>query len=155
MTDETDLTPSQRIIKDAVAPKILIDATGKKLTIRKLTALDQLKLYRAIGSEHCDNQRVYWMSAAAAGVSHINGVFMPFPKNQDQIDDRMKRIGDEGLAVIMQDQAAEVKVIMDAAKALNEARELAAATKEAAIAAGEEYEEVPDGPDPLEQSAGS
>ncbi len=112
-----NLTPSQRIIADAAKAVELTDALGRKLQVRKLTALDQLKLYRAIGAAHSANQQVFWMSSAAASVSHIDGLRMKFPTTQDDIDDLVGRLGDEGLATVMVSQAREMEAVRKAAEA--------------------------------------
>ena len=135
------MTPSQRIIAEASAPIVLTDALGRKLTVRKLTALDQLKLYRAIGAEHSANQPVFYMSSAAAAVSHIEGLYLPFPKNEAAIDDRIKRLGDEGMAAVQAWQMSEIRQVMEAAKAAMDAAE----------ASGEEASAA----DPLAASAAS
>ena len=127
MSDEPNLTPSQRIIADAAQPVVLTDAMGRKLSIRRLTTLDQYNLYKAIGGEHAQNQMVYWLAAAATACSHIDGVYLTFPKNERAIDDRMKRLGDDGLNTIMLYQQGLAKVALQAAKDAQEAAERLAA----------------------------
>jgi hypothetical protein len=98
--------------------EVATDAKGRKLTLRKLNILDQVRLLRAIGPSQASNQPYYDIVMAAASVSDIDGLPIPMPTNERQIDAAIARIGDEGFAALMvhmQRQIAEVQAAAEAA----------------------------------------
>ena len=117
----------------AEAPEVLTDARGRKITMRKINVLDQVKLLRAIGPTQSSNQPYVQIVMMVASVADIDGVPLVMPTTEQHIDALIRRIGDEGFAVL------QIKIERDIA-ALN-------AAAEAALEAGE----AP--PDPLAPSA--
>lgn len=116
--------------------EIITDARGRKLTLRKINVLDQVKLLRAIGPAQATNRPYVEIVTMSASVSDIDGVPMMIPTNERQIDACIERIGDEGFAILMVQMQREVAVIEAAA--------------EAALTAAEAGEAPPN---PLPQSA--
>lgn len=125
MSDNTNET--------ATPPEVLTDARGRKITIRKINVLDQVKLLRAIGPTQSSNQPYVQIVMMVASVADIDGVPLAMPTNETHIDALVRRIGDEGFAVL------QVKIERDLAE-LN-------AAAEQALEAGQ----AP--PDPLAPSA--
>ena len=93
-------TPSARLIAAAQAAPVAIDAAGRRLALRRLTALDKLRLYKAAGPALAQNAP--WMGVAllAASVSAIDGVPVPAPASEVQVEALVGRLGEEGLAAI-------------------------------------------------------
>jgi hypothetical protein len=115
-----DNSPSAAIVAAAMQTTDITDATGRTLTLRTLSVIDQLRLLRAIGSQNSDNQPYVNMCQAAASVTSIDGVPQPTPTNERQIDAAVIRIGDAGFAAIMfhmRRQIAELEAAAEAAAA--------------------------------------
>ena len=114
-------------------PVVITDAKGRKILLRPLNVMAQVRLLRAIGPEQSANQPYVNVVQAAAGVAEIDGVPMPFPANERMIDAAIDRLGDEGFLAVAMHQKAEM---------------------EAAVAAAERAMEEGTKPDPLAQPAG-
>ena len=78
------------------APTVLTDTLGRKLTLRKLTVLDQARMMRAIGPVQASNDPYRTLVQLAFMVTDIDGVPVPFPTNEAQIDAAIGRLKDEG-----------------------------------------------------------
>ena len=61
------MTPTETILKDSVEERTVVDALGRRLSLRNLTALDKLRLLKAAGPELAMNQP--WLAVAALAVS--------------------------------------------------------------------------------------
>ncbi len=107
-------TPSARVIATAQAAPMVTDAKGRRLHLRKLTALDKLRLFKAAGSGLAQNQPWLGMAVLAASVAAIDDVPVPQPANEQQVEALVARLGDAGIAAIgaalvaVQPSAAEV-----------------------------------------------
>lgn len=94
------MTPSQTIIADAVRTFTVSDASGRALLLRRPTALDTLRLFKAAGPELAQNDAWLAMAGLAFSVIEIAHVPVPAPTNEAQIEGIIDRLGDEGLAAI-------------------------------------------------------
>jgi hypothetical protein len=94
------MTPSQVVINDALRSFTTMDSKGRKLSLRRLTALDTLRLFKAAGPVLAQNEP--WLATAglAFSVLEIDGVPIPAPVTEAQIEALVDRLGDEGLAAI-------------------------------------------------------
>jgi hypothetical protein len=81
-------SPSSRIVADAAAGIIVRDALGRQLSVRRLSALDRLRLFKAVGPELAQNAPYLGMAMLAASVTAIEG----------QLEALVQRLGDEGLS---------------------------------------------------------
>jgi hypothetical protein len=97
--------------------EVITDAKGRKLTLRKLNVLDQVKLLRAVGAEQARNQPYVEIVTMSASVSDIDGVPQLIPVNERQIDALIGRIGDEGFGALMVYMQREVASVETAALA--------------------------------------
>ena len=97
--------------------EVITDALGRKITLRKLNVLDQVKLLRAVGPDQARNQPYVEIVTMAASVSDIDGVPLVIPTNERQIDAAIGRIKDEGFAALMVYMRREIKAVEDAAEA--------------------------------------
>lgn len=97
--------------------EVITDAKGRKLTLRKLNVLDQVKLLRAIGADQSRNQPYVEIVTMAASVSQIDEVPCMMPTNERLIDAAIDRIGDEGFGALMVYMQREVKAVEAAALA--------------------------------------
>jgi hypothetical protein len=99
---------------------VLTDARGRKLTLRKLSVLDQARMLRAIGSrdpKQAQNQPYVQLVECACMVGAIDGVPVLMPNNEVQIDALLGRLGDEGAAVLLPHRTAEIQRVMKEAEA--------------------------------------
>ena len=92
------MTPSEAITSQ---PEIILkDGLGRSLTLRRLTALDRLRLFKAAGPILAQNDRWLGMAMLAASVSALDGIPIPQPGNEQQIEALVHRLGDPGIAAI-------------------------------------------------------
>lgn len=101
--------------------EIITDAKGRKLTLRTLDVLAQVRLLRAIGPEQATNQPYVNIVQAAAMVADIDGVPQPMPVNERTIDAAIARLGDDGLMAVGLHQRALMEATEAAAMAAMEA----------------------------------
>ena len=94
--------PSASIVASATASETIIDGEGRRLTIRKLTALDRLRLFKAAGPLLAQNQPWLGMALIACSVAAMDDVPVPPPVNEIQIEAMINRLGDAGIAAIAQ-----------------------------------------------------
>ncbi|MDR3532817.1 MAG: hypothetical protein P4L90_19965 [Rhodopila sp.] len=94
------MTPSQSIVQEAAKSYTAIDAKGRRLSLRRLTALDTLRLFKAAGPVLAQNEPWLSMAGLAFSVLEIDGVPVPSPATEPQIESLIDRLGDEGLAAI-------------------------------------------------------
>lgn len=92
-------TPSQRIVAEANAVLTVQDSLGRTIECRHPTALDRLRLFRAIGP-HADNDRYLGMAMLAVSVTTVDGIPMPFPTAESGIEAAIYRLGDPGLKAV-------------------------------------------------------
>ena len=109
-------------------PTVLTDAKGRKLAVKDLSALEQIRLLRAIGPEQSTNQPYVMSVQACASVTAIDGVPQPRPQNERQIDSMVERLGDEGMAVV---QLHQQMIMVRAYRAAQDAIEAQASGGEA------------------------
>jgi hypothetical protein len=93
-------TPSARLVAAAQAAPEVTDAAGRVLTLRRLTALDKLRLFKAAGPVLAQNQPWLGMALLACSVAAIDGVPVPPPANEAQIEALVQLLGDGGIAAV-------------------------------------------------------
>ena len=101
------MSPSHDIIREAHKTFTATDTKGRRLTLRRLTALDTLRLFKAAGPVLAQNEPWLSMAGLALSVLEIDSVPVPSPATESQIENLIDRLGDEGLAAIA--DAIEVK----------------------------------------------
>ena len=96
------MSPSASIIASAAAVQTVTDADGRRLTLRRLTALDRLRLFKAAGPLLAQNQPWLGMAVLASSVAAIDDVPVPPPVNELQIEAMIGRLGDAGTVAVAQ-----------------------------------------------------
>jgi hypothetical protein len=91
-------SPSARLIAQAQAEASVTDAQGRVLRLRRLTALDKLRLFKAAGPVLAQNQSWLGLAALAFSVAAIDDVPVPVPASEAQIEALVARLGDAGIA---------------------------------------------------------
>ena len=94
------MTPSDAIVADATNAPSVIDAHGRRLALRRLNALDRLRLFKAAGPTLSQNQHWLGMAVLACSVSAIDDIPIPVPANEQQIEAMVARLGDVGIAAV-------------------------------------------------------
>lgn len=94
------MTPTQSILNETAKPKTAVDKNGRRLLLRRLTALDTLRLFKAAGPVLAQNEPWLSMAGLAFSVVEIDGVPIPAPATKSQIESIIDRLGDAGLAAI-------------------------------------------------------
>lgn len=108
-------TPSARLVAAAQAAPAVTDAAGRVLALRRLTALDKLRLYKAAGPLLAQNAPWMGLALLAASVSAIDDVPVPPPATEAQIEALVGRLGEYGLAAIAETLAPAAEDTADAA----------------------------------------
>jgi len=93
-------SPTQQIVEDCAAVTIVTDRKGRELRVRRLSALDRLRLFKAIGPELAENAPYVGMALLAICVTDIDSVPLPIPMTEGQVEALVQRLGDEGLAAV-------------------------------------------------------
>jgi len=96
------MTPSEAIINAALATDSITDDKGRRLTIKRLTALDRLRLFKAAGPLLAQNPPWLGMALIASSVTAIDDVPVPPPANETQIEAMIGRLGDAGISAVAQ-----------------------------------------------------
>ena len=94
------MTPTQAFVTAAQHSWDVTDALGRRLTIHHLTALDRLKLFKAVPVHLAYNERYLGQACLAFAVNAIDGIPVPQPTNDPQIDAAIERLGNEGIDAI-------------------------------------------------------
>ena len=94
------MTPSNSILADSAIIQTIVDADGRHLAVRRLNALDRLRLFKAAGPVLAQNQPWLGMALIACSVSAIDDVPMPQPSTESQIEAMVGRLGDAGIAAV-------------------------------------------------------
>jgi hypothetical protein len=102
-------TPTVRLLSEAATPITVKDSDGRALFLRRMGALDRLRLFKAVGAELAQNAPYLGMAMLASSVTAIDGIPVPAPTTEAQIEALIQRLGDAGLAAaasVLADQAA-------------------------------------------------
>jgi hypothetical protein len=92
--------PSVALAREAAAPFAAVDSVGRRYTLRPMTVLDRLRLFKAVGAELAGNDAYLGLAYYACAVSAIDDVPVPLPVNEAQVEALVGRIGDAGMEAI-------------------------------------------------------
>lgn len=104
--------------------KTVTDAKGRVIGIRKLTVVDQVRMLRAIGPAQSQNEPYVQTVECACMALDIDGVPLPFPRNEAQIDANLTKLGDDGVNALFAVRIAEIQAGIAAAEAAAEGGEV-------------------------------
>jgi len=82
--------------------EVVVDAAGRKLSLRKIGAVEQLRIFKAIGPVLSENAPYVTGALIAAAVAMIDELPLPFPVNEAGVEAALERIGLEAMAVVSQ-----------------------------------------------------
>jgi len=97
-----------------MAPLIVHDHDGRELVLRRLTALDRLRLFKAIGPVLSQNNLYLGMVTLAASVTAIDAIPVPAPTTEGQVEALVARLGDVGIAAVAAALASDASPTMEA-----------------------------------------
>ncbi len=92
--------PSSRIVAQASVAICVTDRDGRSLTLRRMGALDRLRLFKAIGPTLAQNPPYLGMAMLAASVIAIEDVPVPPPCSEAQVEALISRLGDVGISAV-------------------------------------------------------
>ena len=93
-------TPTQQILARAAETSTVHDALGRELIVRRLTALDRLRLFKTIGATLSQNSPYLGMATLASSVTVLDGVPVPTSTTEAQLEALVGRLGDAGIAAV-------------------------------------------------------
>ncbi len=94
------LSPSARIVAEAGAGWAVEDAGGRRIGVRRPGALDRLRLFKALGPGLAQNERYVGYAMLAMCVESLDGVPVPQPGNEGQLEGLVARLGDAGMVAV-------------------------------------------------------
>jgi len=94
------MPPSKVIIEDSEKSITVSDKSGRSILVRQPNALDTLRLFKAAGPTLAQNEAWLAMAGTACCAREIDGIPIPTPINESQIEALVSRLGDDGLAAI-------------------------------------------------------
>lgn len=104
------MTPSHSVVSSANAVRT-IECAEHRISLRRLNALDKLRLLKAAGPELAQNEPWLGVAMLASSVTAIDDVPVPQPTNERQIEAIVSQLGDEGLAAVADSLGAEPEEI--------------------------------------------
>ncbi|MBS0558430.1 MAG: hypothetical protein JSR21_00065 [Proteobacteria bacterium] len=75
-------------------------AHGMKISFRRLSVLDKLRLFKAAGPTLSQNEPWLGLAVLAYSVTSIDGIPVPTPCNEAQIESLVGRLGEAGIAEV-------------------------------------------------------
>jgi hypothetical protein len=100
------MSPSHLIVSSASAVWT-IECAGHRISLRRLNALDKLRLLKAAGPDLAQNEPWLGVAMLASSVTAIDDIPVPYPANERQIEAIVSQLGDEGLAAVAESLGAE------------------------------------------------
>jgi hypothetical protein len=93
-------TPTDLILANASKTIQVRDCKGRNLTVRRINAIDRLRLLKAAGPDLSQNDAWLNMAALTLSLVEIDGTPRPAPVNERQIENLITELGDEGLRAV-------------------------------------------------------
>jgi hypothetical protein len=84
----------------------VVDSRGRMIKIKKLSALDRMRLFKAMGAVHAENRMAAAYASAASAVTELEGLLVPPPMNEMQLDAIVGRLDEDGLEAVVNGLAA-------------------------------------------------
>jgi hypothetical protein len=80
--------------------EIIVPKDGRKIELRRIGVLEQLRLFKALGPDLSENRAYFGLARIAAAIAMIDGVPVPFPANEGAIEAILDRLGDSAVEAI-------------------------------------------------------
>jgi hypothetical protein len=79
----------------------VVDARGRSIKVKKLSALDRVRLFRDLGATDSENRMLGSYASTAASVVELEGAPVPFPSTSLQLDAIIGRLDEDGLEAVI------------------------------------------------------
>lgn len=79
----------------------VVDSHGRTIKIKKLSALDRMRLFHAVGAEDSENRLFMSYASAAATVTELEGMAVTPIANQIQLSALMARLDEYGIEAVV------------------------------------------------------
>lgn len=83
-----------------MSERVVEDARGRRLSLRALTMLDRLRLFKALGAELAMNDAYLGVASLAASVTSVDGVPLLFPASEAAVENAVERLGEDGIEAV-------------------------------------------------------
>lgn len=93
------VTNGVTLIDDRTAS--VVDSRGRTIKIKKLSALDRMRLFKAVGAEDSENRLFMSYANAAAAVTELEGMSVSPVANQIQLSALVARLDEDGLEAVV------------------------------------------------------
>lgn len=93
-------TPSGQIVRAANAVTTVTDSLGRAIGVKKIGALDRMKMFEVCGPENSKNEAYLGYAALAFSVATLDGEPYPRPATRNALEGLIKALGDEGLEAV-------------------------------------------------------
>jgi hypothetical protein len=97
-----DVSPSAALIGASRQPVVVTDALGRKITIRKLSLLDNLRLMEGMGPALAGNRPYMAHVEYLASVVSIDGSAEPIMTTKIQVEALAQRLDNDGLDAVVE-----------------------------------------------------
>jgi hypothetical protein len=77
------------------------DNAGRLLKVKRLSALDRVRLFRAMGATDSENRMLSSYASTAAAVTEIDGSHVAFPQSSISLDALIQRLDEAGLEAVV------------------------------------------------------
>ena len=91
------MAAAAQVVAQAAAVVAVVDGEGRRLEVRRPSALERLRVLKAVGPVGAMNDRYLGVAMLAACVVSVDGVPLPFPGNEAAVEASVARLGDAGL----------------------------------------------------------
>jgi hypothetical protein len=98
MNPDTPQGPAAMVTAEAA--REITDAQGRRIRLRRVGALEKLRLLKAVGPELAENEAYLGVALLAYACAAIDGIPLPAPVSEAQIEMTVERLGESGLAAI-------------------------------------------------------
>lgn len=94
------MTPTEAHLAVHSASITVQDSAGRSIVLRRLSALDKLRLFKAAGPTLAQNPLWLGMATIACAVTEIDTIPIPPPVNEAQIEVLVAKLGDAGISAV-------------------------------------------------------
>eukprot|EP01037_Dinobryon_pediforme_P012169 gene12169-12257_t len=92
----TELPSSSAVKINPDKTASITDEKGRLITVKRLSTLERMRLFRVIGGDASENRQYMGYAALATSVTSIDGMSAPFPTSLIQLEAKVSQLGDEG-----------------------------------------------------------
>src|SRR5471030_1253263 len=97
---EVDNVSDKSVAKPSGSTLEVVDARGRKIIVKKLNALEKMRLSKAMGSDGATNLAYATYATMAASVVSIDGEAEAFPMTARAIEALVAQLDDDGLEAV-------------------------------------------------------